>query len=647
MTTTREKILAVLSGYEERPAGTYRLNSPLRAGANSHSFVLKIDDDEHGAYYDHVSSESGSLYELAEKLGIEVERRQIADTKRTYTGLDDYATAHGIEGAVLAAAGWVDAGKVRDWNDGKEVYRHALKFPTKSGERYRFIDGESELPSYKPLQTGYKSCWYGLDKAIGIAQKTNQPLVICNGEISTITAQHYGVAACAITNGEKQLPPELLTELQSKWTGKVILTPDCDNTGRKTAKAIKEQVANAVIVDLGLTDKGDLADFCRLYTNDAVGEIAKRSTRIVPESVADLNSLATAIHGLAIAIKDPKPEQTLEDTLDAAQKQIDAVRTKSAPARSLSFAELAERNLARLDDVRANPGYRGLLSHIPALDKAVGSFVGSRIHMLYGATNMGKSTLAVSLIREFAKQGAGYTVTTEMPPHAWQDKLIACMMRTPYDQIEDGLLNDWEYGEYKRHALWLAKQNCHVHDKVSPTMQEIGTAVRRGKEEYGYKWVLIDSINRLSAPGESGIYDRTTSVANSLQELALDTGLTFIVTSQVGRQIRDRSNKTPLPEDAYGSGSVEQNADVIISLYNHNHYVELGSAEPDVNFPENSALARVVKHRWRQARNVGVMLSLVGGAGFYEMDTINMNNPDPEVLKKYNRQVDIDFMGGD
>lgn len=640
MTTTREKVLAILSGYEERPAGTYRLNSPLRAGADSKSFILKIEDDEHGAYYDHVSSESGSLYELAEKLGVEVERRQIADTKRTYTGLDDYATAHGIEVSVLAAAGWKVAGQVWDATNAKE--RPALVFPTKSGDRYRFIDGEK--PSYKPAHVGYKSCWYGLDKAIALARNSNQALVLCNGEISTITAQHYGVAGCAITNGEKKLPAELLEELKSKWNGKVILAYDCDETGRKTAKDISQQLPNAVIVDLGLTDGGDLADFCKLYTHDGTKELASRSIRIAPESVADLNSLTTAIHGVTIAIKDPKPEQTLEDALDAAQKQIDAVRTKSYPARSLSFAEVAQRNRARIADVMANPGYRGMLSRIPALDKAVGSFMGGRVHMIYGATNMGKSTLAVSLVREFVTQGSGYVVTTEMPTDAWQDKLVACMCRIPYDQIEEGRLNKYEYSQYNEKLDWLEKQNCHIHDKVSPTVEEIGSAIRHGKEEYGYKWVLIDSINRLSAPGTNGIYEKTTAIADALQELALETKLNFVVTSQVGRQIRDRSNKTPLPEDAYGSGSVEQNADVIMSLYNHNHYVELGSAEPNPEFPENSALIRVVKHRWRQARNVGVMLSLVGGAGFYEMDTINMNDPDPVVLAKYSQVMDVDFM---
>jgi len=638
--TTRDKILAALPKYVERPSGTYRMNSPFRPGSDSKSFVVKLADDEHGAYFDHVSGEKGSLYELAEKLGIEVERQHVESTKRAYSGLEDYATAHGITADVLIDAGWIDAGIVRDFNDNKEQMRHALKFVTKGGERYRFIDGL--YPAYKPVKTGYKACWYGLDKAIAQATKTNQPLILCNGEISTVVAQHYGLAACAKTGGEAVLPNELLEELKAKWQGKVVLAYDCDATGRKTAKDVNTQLPDATLIDLGLTDAGDLADFCRLYTLDSISEFEKRIVKIEVEPNTDLAPLTAALQQVANAVKEVKPEITLEEALNKAQLQIDEVRVKSQTARVLSFAEVGDDNLLRLEDIRKHPGYRGLLTGIPKLDAAVGSFMSGRVHMIYGATNMGKSTLAVSIVREFIQQGSGYTVTTEMPPHAWQNKLLACMSRITYDKIEEGRLSDWEYKEYRENMAWLMKQNCHIHDKVSPTIQELGTAIRRGAQEYGYKWVLIDSINRISAPGTTGIYEKTTAIADGLQELALETNLVFIVTSQVGRQIRDRANKTPLPEDAYGSGSVEQNADVIMSLYNHNHYVELGSADPDVNFPENSALIRVVKHRWRQARNVGVMLALVGGAGFYEMETINMNDPDPVVLAKFNQQ-DVEF----
>jgi hypothetical protein len=70
---TAGRVLAALKPYglRDEGSGKYRSNSPLRPGSNSHGFTLTIDDDEHGAFYDHVSGEQGSLYDLANRLGIE------------------------------------------------------------------------------------------------------------------------------------------------------------------------------------------------------------------------------------------------------------------------------------------------------------------------------------------------------------------------------------------------------------------------------------------------------------------------------------------------------------------------------------------------------------------------------------------------
>src|SRR5258708_24328712 len=104
--TIAEQVLAALASYklkQEKPYH-YRCNSPLRPGSDSHGFVLILDPDgEHGAYFDHAHEEDhGSLYELAEKLGIPTPwaslqslRQPVASTKRVYSGLVDYAQAHG------------------------------------------------------------------------------------------------------------------------------------------------------------------------------------------------------------------------------------------------------------------------------------------------------------------------------------------------------------------------------------------------------------------------------------------------------------------------------------------------------------------------------------------------------------------------
>src|SRR5262245_52843118 len=115
--TTAARILDVLADYHLKQVGPhqYRAHSPLRPGSDSHAFTLVVSDDgEHGAYFDHVSEESGTLYDLAGKLGVEATspRQPVASTKRVYSGLVDYASAHGVSVDVFKAAGWSET--IRD-----------------------------------------------------------------------------------------------------------------------------------------------------------------------------------------------------------------------------------------------------------------------------------------------------------------------------------------------------------------------------------------------------------------------------------------------------------------------------------------------------------------------------------------------------
>lgn len=267
--STADKVIAVLQAYQLKQvgAGKYRCISPLRTDAkNPESFSLIIEGPEHGAFHDFKSDEKGSLYDLAKRLNIEIERAAVTDTKRKYRDLVDYANAHGVAAEVFARAGWKLVTKDE---------RPALQFTTATGDRWRFLDGEK--PVYKSV-VGYKKCWYGVERAFKTVD-AEHPLVICNGEASTVAGQHYGVAATCVTSGEGKLPDELIRQLDGKfWTlpadTLILIAFDCDSKGRSVALEVQTQLrtfgyTQARAVDLRLGNKGDLADFCILHEQNA------------------------------------------------------------------------------------------------------------------------------------------------------------------------------------------------------------------------------------------------------------------------------------------------------------------------------------------------------------------------------------------
>ena len=137
MSTANNVINAMQAyGIKQKSANNYNSNSPLRANSDSMSFVLKIEDDEHGTYYDHVAEQGGSLYQLAEILGIDTPKASVQNTKRAYDSPEDYARSHGITWEQLQSAGWQSVTHHK---------RPALLFNTLSGGRYRFLDGQSPV----------------------------------------------------------------------------------------------------------------------------------------------------------------------------------------------------------------------------------------------------------------------------------------------------------------------------------------------------------------------------------------------------------------------------------------------------------------------------------------------------------------------
>jgi hypothetical protein len=273
--TTGQQVIAHLQTHCNARAergGKWRSNSPYRPGSDSMGFVLTIDPDgEHGAYIDFPAGQSGSLYALADYLKIPTPRKEVTSTKRTYANLEEYAIAHGAT---------LDAYERAKWSEGERKGRKALLFQTQTGERARFMDGNK--PTYDS-PTEYVPCWYGLDKAVALATEQQLPIILCNGEASVVAGLHHGLPVACKTGGESALTDSMIQELDDKWTGDIILAPDCDMTGDNWRKTLQAQLGHrARVAELGLTNGGDLADFCMLHGDRALREL-QRSAFTVPE----------------------------------------------------------------------------------------------------------------------------------------------------------------------------------------------------------------------------------------------------------------------------------------------------------------------------------------------------------------------------
>lgn len=310
----------------QRRGAVLRCASPLRPDSNSLSFALCIHaDGEHGWFKDHVSGDAGSLYTLAERLGIEPVPYR--DAQRTpdrsadsgaivYRDLSEYAQAKGVTPDVFASAGW---------RDGVHRDRRAILYPVmvdgQAVDRVRYLDAQGA--KYTWAQSGGKAGWYGLGRAITKAHLVGlDVLYIVNGEASVVVAQHHGVPAACVTGGESTFNAAHVQELLGAWDGYIAIALDCDRAGRDGAARRKHLIADiapeaadrVIVVELGLHQKGDMADFCMLHSNpdnelavlDALRLVTPRRT--IADKIVDAPfvSMADAAH-VYEAILDGNP----------------------------------------------------------------------------------------------------------------------------------------------------------------------------------------------------------------------------------------------------------------------------------------------------------------------------------------------------
>lgn len=595
MSTAQQVVQVLESRYKARriKPNEYQSVSPMRADAsNPHSFTLTVEGDEHGAWHDFVTGSGGSLYELATHLGIETPkgngRGAVQLTKRPYEGLADYATAHGVTEDVFKAARWRE-----DTIDG----RPALVYPTGTGERIRFMDGQD--PRYKS-PAGYKICWYGLRNLLGIQHESGLPVVICNGEASTVVGQYYGLPVCATTGGEGSMSQALLDELLDLWNGDIVLAFDCDEAGKraseKVAGMLNERKRAVYVLDLQLSAGGDIADFCTLYADKSADELRARLKTLAPYEPPDatkqaIESLAQAVNQLAGAVKTDAARNNLEVVIAQAQAHIDAVNKRTARAPIVDASGV----LVSLDEYLTNPEFDGLPTGYAALDAAIGGIQNGAVTYIYGAPGMGKSTAAASIAAKWESVGNRVLyITTELQPRTYALRVIAAMARVPRNEIKRRRYTDPDAPFRVQAARDAFAQNRSVFaDTIRMTRASLRAAVLEAAQK-GVDGVIFDSVSKVTNAGE---YSDGLAMNDEILELARETNLPFLVTVQVKREIEARADKVPRLSDAQGGGFIEQNAHAVFAVYHHDRYVKLGLAEPDDRYPTGSVALVILKAR--------------------------------------------------
>jgi len=241
--------------------------------------------------------------------------------------------------------------------------------------------------------------------------------------------------------------------------------------------------------------------------------------------------------------------------------------------------------------------HQGELMGIPTglkdLDKLLGGLQRSDFVVLAGRPGMGKTSLALSIAlqasRKWNKRISIFSL--EMSDEQLVQRLLSAETGIDSQRLRLGQIRDEEWPVFIQATSLLADTSIFLDDTPAISAMELRTKSRRLEAEHGLDMIIVDYMQLMRGDRRSENRQQEISyISRSLKELARELNIPVIALSQLSRAVESRHDKRPMLSDLRESGSIEQDADVVMFVYRDEVY------NPDTEFP-NLAEIIVAKHR--------------------------------------------------
>lgn len=271
--------------------------------------------------------------------------------------------------------------------------------------------------------------------------------------------------------------------------------------------------------------------------------------------------------------------------LDFAEQNIFEIAQKRQKNDYSHIKDVIMENVEMIDKAAGSDGdVTGIPSGFTEIDKITGGFQRSDLIILAARPAMGKSSFALNIALNAAKRGSKGIIifNLEMPKDQLGQRLLSMESNIELSNIRKGKIeiNDWQ--KINIAADILSKTSITIDDTPGITVMEMKNKCRRMKAEYGLDLVVVDYLQLMTSEGRSESRQQEISkLSRYLKLLAREMDCPVLVLSQLSRAPELRNDHRPMLSDLRESGSIEQDADVVIFLYRDDYYNE-ESEKPNV-----------------------------------------------------------------
>jgi replicative DNA helicase len=238
------------------------------------------------------------------------------------------------------------------------------------------------------------------------------------------------------------------------------------------------------------------------------------------------------------------------------------------------YEKFAEMHVSKDDEV-----VKGVPSGFKALDMKLSGFQPSDLVIIAARPSMGKTALALNIAQNAAIR-FGKTVgifSFEMRKEQLVDRLFASLLGVDSWKLLKGKLDDSDFQNMGPIMDELSKSNIFIDDSVGSSVSELRAKARRLQMENGLDLIIIDYLQLMSTGNQSYVGNRVqeiSEISRALKSLGRELHVPIIALSQLSRAVESRPGNIPSLSDLRDSGSIEQDADVVLMMYREDYYDE-------------------------------------------------------------------------
>lgn len=391
----------------------------------------------------------------------------------------------------------------------------------------------------------------------------------------------------------------------------------------------KNEPADLVTVSNALLEKGELDQIGGpTYLAEVID--SNPSTANIVNHAKIIADKATTRRLISIGqkISDQGYAQDFDDIkeyIDTAEAEVYNVAQKTTVGGLTGAGDLVKSSLQKLEELYGSKDeITGVASGFLELDDMTAGFQPGEITIIAARPSMGKTAFSLNLTLHACmkqKKKVAY-FSVEMAKEQMMIRMLSVASKIPLGNLRVGNISEKDWPKLINTAAALSEAPIYIDDTSGISPYEIRSKLRRMKSKVGVDLVVVDYLQLMGLKQKVDSREREVAeISKTLKAIAKEFKVPVLALAQLNRGVEGRTDRRPMLSDLRESGSIEQDADIIMMLYREDYY--------DRDNPDIKGLAEVIIGKQRNGPTGTVKLKWIPEYGIFENRTDDRMGPPP------------------